>query len=111
MKTITTNWTKKELQTYLFIYCMNADYKETESELEVVKSKIDDATFTKMHSEFENDNDYMSIQKIQASFNELGYSHEEIDNLFNEIRLLFLSDGTYDILERNLMLGLKKLFL
>ncbi|MDY0781400.1 hypothetical protein [Tenacibaculum sp. IB213877] len=111
MKTITTNWTKKELHAYLFIYCMNADYDETDDELEIIKSKIDDVTYKKMHTEFEKDNDYTSIQKIQSTLADLGYTKDEIENLFNEIKVLFLSDGSYDILERNLMMGLKKLLL
>ncbi|TYP97378.1 hypothetical protein C7447_10463 [Tenacibaculum adriaticum] len=109
-KTI-TNWSKKELQAYLFIYCMNADYDETKNEIEFVKSKIDDETFNRMHTEFEKDNDYISIQKIQSSLDKLGYTHKEIEQLFTEIKDLFLSDNKFDILERNLMMGLKKLLL
>lgn len=109
MKAIKTKWTKQELQTYLFIYCMNADYKETKEELRSITSKTDNETYKEMHYEFEKDNDYMSIQKITESFNILNYKKEETEVLFNEIKELFLSDGKYVILERNLMLGLKRL--
>ncbi len=108
--TVKTNWTKQEFQTYLFIFCMNADYKETKEELKTISIKSNEAVYEKMHSEFEKDNDYVSIQKLQASINELNYTEEEIKALFDEIKELFLSDGKYEILERNLMTGLKRLF-
>ncbi len=111
MTTLTTNWNKKELHTYLFIYCMNADFIEKSDELALIKNKIDDATYVKMHTEYEKDNDFESIQKIQSAFSEHKYSKEQMLTIFNEIKLLFLSDGSYNILERNLMLGLKRLLL
>ncbi|MGB0881093.1 MAG: hypothetical protein ACPGTO_11060 [Polaribacter sp.] len=104
-----TNWSKQEFQTYLYIYCMNADYKETKEELEMISLKSDDEIYKRMHAEFEKDNDYASIQKINESFQHLNYKKEEVDRLFDEIKKLFLSDGKYEILERNLMKGLKKL--
>ncbi|WP_299006763.1 hypothetical protein [uncultured Tenacibaculum sp.] len=39
MKNFEVNWSKEELQTYLFIYCINADYKETKEELEAISLK------------------------------------------------------------------------
>lgn len=104
-----TNWTKEEFQIYLFIYCMNADYNETIEELDILKLKsLDSELYLKTHSEFEQDNDYQSIQKIQYAIDDLGYTKEDIDNLFIEVKDLFLSDGKFDILEQNLMLGLKR---
>ncbi|TDQ23927.1 hypothetical protein [Tenacibaculum caenipelagi] len=108
MKNIEVNWSKEELQTYLFIYCINADYKETKEELEAISLKTNKETYKKMHDEFEKDNDYASIQKINESLKNLNYDKEEINSLFEEIKELFLSDGKYEILERNLMTGLKR---
>lgn len=103
------NWSRQEFQTYLYIYCINADYKETKEELKKISLKINNEMYKKIHTEFEKDNDYTSIQKIKNSFNNFYYKQEEIDRLFNEIKELFLSDGKYDILEKNLMKGLKRL--
>ncbi|WP_299110113.1 hypothetical protein [uncultured Tenacibaculum sp.] len=109
MGTITeTNWTKKELYTYLFIYCMNADFIEAPEELERITSKVDNDTYQRMHSEFDADNDYASIQKVKESLINLNISDAEIEVLFEEMKDLFLADGKYEILERNLMLGLRK---
>jgi hypothetical protein len=102
-------WTKEEFQLYLFVYCVNADYKETKEELELVKSKIGDSTmYAKMRKEFEKDNDYISIQKIIKYIEMHNYVKGDADSLFAEMKEIFLSDGTYNILEKNLMLGLKK---
>lgn len=109
MKNIEVNWTKEELQTYLFIYSINADYKETEEELAAITSKTNQETYKKMHAEFNKDNDYASIQKINQSLKELNYSNEQINSLFDEIKQLFLSDGEYTVLEKNVMTGLKRL--
>ena len=99
------NWTKDDLRMYLLIYCANADFVESPEELEFIKSKIGHSDFAKMHAEFEGDNDYQSIQKIQKAYEALGYTSP--DALFDEVREFFKSDGEFDILERNLMLYLK----
>ena len=49
------------------------------------------------------------VFKILAAAERLDYSYKQIDQLFSEMKELFLSDGEYDILEQNLMLGLRHL--
>jgi len=104
-----TNWTKEELKVYILIYCANADFSESKFEVDFIKSKIKTNNFDKIHAEFEEDNDYQSIQKIQLSVEEHGYTNDEKNRLFGEIKELFLSDKKYDVLERNLYLGLSQI--
>ena len=99
---MTTNWTKTEFKAYLLLHCANADFIESKEEKDFIKSKVDAATFDKIHAEFEGDNDYQSIQKIMHTAERLDYSHEQIEDLVEEIKELFLSDGNFDTLERNL---------
>ncbi|MFT4663065.1 MAG: hypothetical protein ACI8XB_003358 [Patiriisocius sp.] len=103
----TTNWTKEELKVYILIYCANADFTESKFEINYIKSKIETSSFDKIHAEFENDNDYSSIQKIQSSMEQHNYNNEETDSLLAEIKELFLSDSEFDALEQNLFRGLK----
>ena len=110
MKEVTVNWTKEDLKIYILIYCANADFTESKFEIDMIKSKIQFSDFDKIHTEFEKDNDFLSIQKIQYSMREHNYSHEEIDTLKSEIKDLFFSDGKYDVLEENLFRGLSHLF-
>lgn len=104
-----TNWTKEELKIYILIYCANADFSESKFEVDFIKSKIKTDNFEKIHAEFEDDNDYQSIQKIQLSIEKHGYTNDEKNRLFGEIKELFLSDKKYDVLERNLYLGLSQI--
>ncbi|HNQ68783.1 MAG TPA: hypothetical protein PKN32_10420 [Bacteroidales bacterium] len=104
-----TNWTKEELKIYILIYCANADFLESKSEIDFIESKMQTSNYEKIHAEFENDNDYQSIQKIRLSIKEHGYTNDEINSLFREIKELFLSDKKYDILEQNLNRGLSRI--
>jgi len=99
------NWTKEELKIYILIYCSNADFIESKLEIDYIKSKLQNSNFEKIHAEFEEDNDYQSIQKILLSIKEHDCKNDK--TLMKEIMELFLSDGKYDILEQNLYRGLK----
>lgn len=102
MGEFTTGWTKEELKIYTLIYCANADYFESQLEMNFIKSKVDESNFEKIYLEFKSDNDYMSVQKIKHTMENLGYSNEDKDKLFDEMRGVFLADGKYQSLEQNL---------
>ncbi|MCB0651801.1 MAG: hypothetical protein KDC85_11040 [Saprospiraceae bacterium] len=105
------NWSKNEFLGYLFMYCAHADYIETEEEKDLIKSKIDKEVYQKIHQEFDGDNDYESIEKIVAAAGKYYPTPEAKEILVSEIMKLFLSDGTFDTMERNIFLGLKRLIL
>jgi hypothetical protein len=107
VKDMNDHWTKEEFKIYLLLYCANADFTESKAEIDLIKLKGQHSNFDKIHAEFESDNDYQSIQKIQAAIAHQGYSANEIESLYDEIKELFLSDGKYDVLEQNLYLGLR----
>ena len=109
MNDYSTHWTKNELIAYLLLYCANADYVENESEIAIIQSKVDLIKYQAIHKEFEEDNDYQSIQKIQAAVERLGYSEAQIDDLILEMKDLFLIDGTLEAEENILFTGLKHL--
>ncbi|WP_442266522.1 hypothetical protein ACSIGC_02080 [Tenacibaculum sp. ZS6-P6] len=104
-----TNWNHEELKAYFFIYAMNADLKESEEELTLIKTKVSESIFNKMHLEFNSDNDYESIHKIKNTLQDLNYSTHQIQLLFNEMRDIFNADNDFSVLERNLALGLKRI--
>lgn len=107
MENFETNWSKEELKVYLLVYCANADLCESKEENEFILPKIKGHGFEKIHDEFDQDNDFQSIQKIRWTLEKYGYSKDGVDRLFKEIKELFLSDGKYDTLEQNLFRGLK----
>ncbi len=104
---MSSNWTNEELKIYILIYCSNADFLESKIETDYIRSKIKNGNFDKIHQEFEKDNDYQSIQKIQSSIIE--HNHDNVESLLQEIKELFLTDDCFDIMEQNLYLGLKHL--
>ena len=103
------HWSKEELVAYILLYAANSDYQESNTERNVIISKVDMQTFQKIHDEFDADNDYQSIQKIMASVEAHHYSQEDLSQLFADLKTMFFSDGDYDVLEQNLMLFLKKI--
>jgi len=109
MSDFNTNWTKKELSAYTLLYCAHANFNETSEELELVKLKVVSNNLISIRKEFDSDNDYQSIQKIQSTVQRLGYTWSQIDDLISEIKTLFLADGKFDAVEKSIFTGLKKL--
>lgn len=98
-----TSWTKDELIAYILLFAANSNFKESNHERNVIISKVDMTTFSRIHKEFDQDNDYQSLQKIMASLEEHNYSIEDKTELLADIKILFHADGEYDVLEQNMM--------
>jgi uncharacterized protein YlbG (UPF0298 family) len=109
MSDSSNHWSKNDLQAYLLLYCANADFIGKEEEMELIKSKVSSSDYKSISKEFNNDNDYQSIQKIQDAVRRLNLSETEIDGLIAETKDLFLSDGDFAASEQALFAGIKKL--
>ncbi len=109
MEEFKTNWTREELKAYILLYCAYANFVETKAEKEYIKSKVGEEEYLHIHKEFDQDNDYQRIQKIQDTVMRYNYSKNEIDRLFENIKKMFLMDGSIDILEKNIYRGLQHL--
>lgn len=101
-------WSREELIAYILLFAANSNFKESNKERNMIISKVDMKTFSDIHEEFDNDNDYQSIKKIREALDRHDYSREDLESLFIDIKVLFYSDGEYDILEQNMFLYLKK---
>lgn len=108
MKTI--DWTRDELVAYILLFAANSDFKEQEEERQMIISKVSLSTFREIHDEFKSDNDYQGIKKIMTSLKQHNYDKDDVDVLMEDIKVLFLSDGEYEITERNMLMCLKRLF-
>lgn len=105
------SWTKDEFKTYVLIYAMNANYMESKDQVEEIKEKIgDNDLYKKMHREFDRDNDYQSLNKMEEAFHALDYSKNDLDRLFKEINDLFMLDGEFESTELEVLLALKHIF-
>jgi len=103
------NWTKNEFIAYILLYAANSDFTESNEERNVIISKVDMNEFQKIHEEFDNDNDYQSIQKIIHGLEAHNYSKEEISELLIDLKMMFFADGEFDTQEQNMFLLLKKI--
>lgn len=111
MSTVTTEWTRPEFKAYLMTYAANANYFESEDELDIIHNFITNDQFKKIHREWEKDNDYQSIQKILHNIEKFEYSKDELEDLVGDIKKLFNADGQFDLLESNMLLALKKIIM
>lgn len=102
METEKTNWNKNELHTYILLLCANADDKESEEELNLIKRKTDATTFPKIYAEFSLDNEEVRLEKINRTVQQFNYSHMELIALRKEMDAIYFADQKYDMLERNL---------
>lgn len=96
------HWTKKELQVYILLLCANADAVQTEEELSLIRSKVDEDIFDKMYKEFSGDSEDESLEKIQDTVAVHHYSHRELSQLRREMQEIFLTDKKLTMMERNL---------
>ena len=93
---------KVELQIYILLLCANADSEETEEELNLIKSKVDEETFNKVYKEFVNDNEDERIEKIDDNIHHHEFTNMELAQLRREIYEIFFSDCNFQMMERNL---------
>jgi len=106
---MSSNWTKEELVAYILLYTANSDLNIENHEKNVIISKVDMKTFSKIHGEFDKDNDYQSLQKIIKGLEDHNYSKDDLEGLFIDIKKLFLSDGSFDVMEQSMLAYLKKI--
>ncbi len=105
-----TQWTKSELVAYIMLYASQSDMIVSNKERNVIISKVDMNTFQKIRNEFDDDNDYQSIQKIIAGLKKHNYTKMDIDLLLADIKVLFFADGKFNVSERSMYKMLTKLF-
>ncbi len=102
METRTSRWSKKELQVYILLLCANADTVQSEEELALIRSKTDADCFEKIYSEFQNDSEDESFNKIERSIAVHQYSFKELSQLKQEMKEVFFSDHKFMMMEYNL---------
>ncbi|SDB19760.1 hypothetical protein SAMN03097699_0047 [Flavobacteriaceae bacterium MAR_2010_188] len=95
-------FTKTELEIYILLLCANSDNVESEEEMNMIKSKVDSATFENIYAEFKQDSEDESLEKIQDNINLHHYTNMELAKLRKEMYEIFFSDCDFKNLERQL---------
>lgn len=102
MTTGIRKFSKVELEIYILLMCANADSVETDEELKMIKSKVDNETFNRIYEEFKNDSEDEGLEKIQDNVNIHEYTNRELAQLRKEMYEIFFSDCEFRMMERNL---------
>lgn len=103
------NWTKNEFLAYVLLYAAHCNYFEDSAELNFILSKVDDATFHKIHTEVVVDSEDEKLNKIQQYISDNKLSQTEKEAILRDIKQVFFADGTIDVFEKNLFAVLKKI--
>ena len=103
------NWTKEEFKLYLLIYAAQANLFESEEEIDFIKSKFNREKINKINKEVKNLNDYHRCQIIIDYIKQNDYSQEELDAILLQIKKIFDSDGSFDMIEQQSFYMLEKL--
>jgi len=105
------DWSKKEFLAYVLLYAAHCNYFEDSKELNFILSKIDDATFHRIHTEVVVDSEVTKLKKIQQYIFENKLSQTERETILKDIKQVFFADGTVDLIEKDLFATLKKMLL
>ena len=103
------NWTKKEFEAYVLLYAAHCNFFEAKEEQDYILSKVDEATFHKIHTEVVVDSDESNLNKIQQYILENKFSQNEKDELIKDIKNVFFADGSVDVIEKKVFSILKKI--
>ncbi len=110
MQCTVNNWNKEEFLAYTLLFSANVDYVIAREERKFILSRVTQKTYETVRREIAYDNDYQSLQKILAYTVKENYSNKDIDVLLDEIKNIFICDGKYVVLERNMLMLFKKIF-
>ncbi|MBT8186197.1 MAG: hypothetical protein HKP38_06240 [Croceitalea sp.] len=96
------NWTKEELNIYIFLLCAEADSIITAEEIDLIKVKYDPQVFDRIYEEFKKDSEDEGLDKVERSIHSHDYSDLELDKIKEEMYKIFLTDNKLNIKESNL---------
>lgn len=102
-------WTRKEFEAYVLLYAAHCNHIEDIAEQNYIRTKIDEKTFHRMHTEVVVDSEEDKLRKIQYYISENDFSQEEKEGLLRAVKQVFFADGSVDNLEKNLFKILKKI--
>ncbi|TXD48403.1 hypothetical protein [Polaribacter sp. IC073] len=102
-------WTRKEFEAYVLLYAAHCNRIEDIAEQNYIRTKINEKTFHKMHTEVVLDCEEEKLHKIQHYVSLNNFSQEEKEGLLRAVKQVFFADGSVDTLEKNLYKILKKI--
>jgi len=92
-------WTKDELLAYILIFIAHSDLDESNKEKQYILSRVNKDVYQRVHDQFEEDNDYQSINNIIEAVKVHDYYRNDLADLFADIKLMAFADGEMDVME------------
>jgi len=88
MKPYKIDWSKKETETYVMLYASQNISVSKKTKRKLFVPELDKNDFKRICSEFSQDNDFQSLQKILHSIKIFDYSKTEILHLVDKLKSL-----------------------
>mgnify|MGYP000126723971 FL=1 len=104
-----SNWNREEFLAYVLLYAAHCNFFETKEEENYILSRVDEATFNKIHTEVVVDSDEENLNKIQQYIADNNFNETEKNALLRDVKNVFFADGSIDVIEKKVFNILKKI--
>jgi hypothetical protein len=105
------NWTKEEFKAFLLLYAAQTNFIETQEEIEYIESRFPNEIINKIRKEINKLNDYQKSEIIVNQIKSNKYVQSDLDEILEEIKELYKSDGIFDSLEQSMFSMLEKMLI
>jgi len=102
-------WNFQEFSAFLMLYAAAADLKITNDEVQAILQKVDQSSYDEIAEEFHS---LVETEKLDLIMSYKGLyfpTAAQTNELLDLVKKDFLADGTYSLMEKNLMRVLQKL--
>jgi len=102
-------WNENEFMTFLLLYASHIDAEYSEEEKAKIKTIASDETYQHILEIFNDQTDYQALQTI-LSYKGLYFpTADRKAEVLGRMKELFLADGEYNIIEKELLMFLDRL--
>jgi len=103
--------TKDDFISFLLTYLAEADYRVSDEEKTVILRHVTKEKYEQIKRSLDSKSDFECLEIISACANDFLPSLESKNELIAEMELLYAVDKKKSVLERNMILALKKILL
>jgi len=105
----TSNWNKEDYQAFALIYAANVDSEVLEPEEEAIVEMVGKERADRIQRVSKTLSDFETLQVLEGERHRFYPGAEGKEQLLNEVKVLFKSDGKYSQLEQVIAHNLKRL--
>lgn len=98
-----TNWTYEEFSTFAMLYAASVNADVEPDDLNLIRQRVDENTFDKMKSVFDQCSDIKCIDILRAYHDRYMADEASRQRLLDDVKILFEADDRYTNFERELV--------